>query len=361
MDYKRFNLIVLLLLVTVCASVAAINYVVDPYGIFRKDFTRQREELNSHFVKMRHLLGNPAKYDSLLIGSSRVGKIDVRRLGDGRYYNLSYPVGVPGAHLEDITMLLAKGMRIKSILMGLDDFSYKVDPAGHRHVPLTHPYGSWLENLYFYTEYLLKIPRMRYIKEYRDKRKVKIYYDIYETGMPLHKQEDERIERNVQAHVNDRKFASPCYHRGDRIEETIKDIEEIKAVCEYNNIKLYVFINPIHKTTYIDGGPNTFDEFKRKLVQIVDFYDFSGLNSVTIDNYCYYETSHYRYFIGDFIIARIFNDNSVQVPEDFGVLVNKDNIEAHLISLRQSLEDKSIVPFSTRNPPGVRQTFGASR
>ncbi len=348
MNYKRFNLIVLMTLMTLCASAAAVNYVIDPYGIFRKDFREQRRSPNDHFIKMRHLLGNPTKYDSLLIGSSRIGKIDVGRLRNGRYYNLSHAEGVPGGHLKDIKMLLAKGMRIKNILMGLDDFSYKVDPAAHLHRPLTHPYGSWMENLHFYTEYLLKIPTKEALKEYWNKTTIKMFFDIYETGMPLHREEDEHIERDKDAHINHKKFNNPTRYRGDRTRKTLQEIRDIKNICILHNINLILFINPIHKTTYIDSGPQQFEEFKQGLVEVVDYYDFSGLNSITIDNYCYYETSHYRYFVGDFIVARIFNDHSVAVPGDFGVFVTKSNIEAHLEAMRQSLEDKNIVRYCER-------------
>lgn len=361
MSYKRFNLIMLMSLVAVCGTMAAVNYVVDPYGIFREDFTLQKGPPSDHFIKMRYLLSHPDRYDSLVIGSSRVGKIDVTRLGDGCYYNLGYAVGVPGAHLKDLKMLLAKGMKIKTILMGLDDFSYKIDPATHRHLPLTHPYGTWMENLHFYAEYLLKVPRTRSIREYRDKRKTKLFFDFFETGMPFHWHEDERIERNKELHINHKKFTRPAFHRGDRMQEALREIQEIKNICEMNQIKLIVFINPIHKTTYLDSGPERFEKFKTRLVEIVDFYDFSGLNSITIDNYCYYETSHYRYFVADFIVAKIFDDPSIPVPEDFGVLVTKSNVGSHLEAVRHSLEDKDIVPYSRRAHPGARQTFGASR
>jgi hypothetical protein len=58
------------------------------------------------------------------------------------------------------------------------------------------------------------------------------------------------------------------------------------------------------------------------------------LNSITTNNYYYHETSHYRLEVGALILARIFNDSSVKVPDNFGVLVTKGNIDQHLADLK---------------------------
>jgi hypothetical protein len=79
-------------------------------------------------------------------------------------------------------------------------------------------------------------------------------------------------------------------------------------------------------------------EFKKRLAQITDFYDFSGINSITKDPFNYYETSHYRVFIGEMMLARMFeNDKNITVPEDFGDLVTKSNIDIHIKKLKSQL------------------------
>lgn len=44
------------------------------------------------------------------------------------YYNMSYPHGVPQEWLEDLKLLLAHGVTIKQVLIGLDD----IDTAHYR-------------------------------------------------------------------------------------------------------------------------------------------------------------------------------------------------------------------------------------
>ena len=77
---------------------------------------------------------------------------------------------------------------------------------------------------------------------------------------------------------------------------------------------------------------------KQKLASLTDYYDFSGLDSVTLNNYNYYEGVHYRYLVGDMIIKRIFDCGNINIPGDFGVLVTKKNVNEHIQKQKQELE-----------------------
>ena len=119
--------------------------------------------------------------------------------------------------------------------------------------------------------------------------------------------------------------------------KTLDEIRETVDLLKAHGIRLIVFINPIHKTTYLATGLETFFLFEKELSRITDFYDFSGLNSITTNNYYYYETSHYRPKVGTLMLARMLNDSSLKVPADFGVLVTRGNIEQHLADLRNQV------------------------
>ena len=78
---------------------------------------------------------------------------------------------------------------------------------------------------------------------------------------------------------------------------------------------------------------------KQRLVSATDYYDFSGLNSVTLNDMNYYEISHYRYIVGDMIIKKIFAVGDINVPRDFGVLVTKKNVNQHIRKQKLELEN----------------------
>src|SRR5512137_332709 len=75
------------------------NYVIDPYGLFRKNFKYQFVEPNRNFIKARYVGEHPERYDCFVFGSSRVNSVDVRKIRDYRGYNMTYNHGLPGDHL----------------------------------------------------------------------------------------------------------------------------------------------------------------------------------------------------------------------------------------------------------------------
>ncbi len=336
MTYKRFNSIFFPTILAVLCFCAMLNYVLDPYSIFHEDFTRLTREPNGHFIKMKYLVNNPSRYDSFLFGSSRVGHINTEKIPGGRFYNVYYSEGLPAEFLQNIRLLLDSSVSVKNVVIGLDEFSYKIDPESHNDRGLRQPYGTGMQNFGFYCRYLFHLPSTTVLKERFRAVPIEIMYDFHKTGLPLHSQVDDYIEKNRELHAGARGFEIPLLdYEGDRIAQTIADIEKIKRLCDSRGIKLILFINPVHKTALLNCGIQQFEEFKRKLASVGGFFDFSGCNSITTDNYYYYETTHYRYVVGDLMVQRMFNENAAAVPPDFGVFVTKTNIEEHLKELRE--------------------------
>ena len=307
--FLAFSSVILLGLITY-------NLSMDTYGVFGGIYQVPRAEVAQHFVKMRYLLEKHPEYDAFLFGSSRVGNIHVDKINNGlKYYNMTYANGVPKEWLDDIKQLFSSGYTPRQIVIGLDDFSFKMDPRSHAMDFQMLYYQE--HNLRSYIAYLLRLPGKHDFADYRN------IYDIYGTGSVFHPWADEAIEKDVQAHIHNEKFSCPSHVTGDRMSECLQELREIKALCDEHGVELIVFINPIHYVTYLDSGVDEFNLFKKQLVEITNYYDFSGKNKITTDNYNYYETSHYRPMVGDMIIARIFHGTS---EKEGGAYVTKNNI-----------------------------------
>jgi hypothetical protein len=196
--------------------------------------------------------------------------------------------------------------------------------------------------LKFFSFYLFRKPSTLELFYYANPERLS-EYDIYGTGMHYRSDIDAAIEGDVEGHVN-KKIFEWHVHKGDRaeahhyVEGVLEDIRKIVDLSREHSIHLTLFIHPIHKTSYLNMDLRLFFSFLKKLAAITDFYDFSGLNSVTTDNYYHYELSHYRPVVGEMIIARILSEESVRVPDDFGVLVTRDNVDRHLEEKKRRLD-----------------------
>ncbi len=341
--HKKWFFTGLIIIAVELGSVGLINYIVDPYGFFRygtwrHDVSHQFIAPSENFIKTRYIALNPQKYDCLIFGSSRVNGIDGRQVKDATCYNMQYGAGLPRNHLDNLRYIVKKGARPRIVLIGLDEFSYKYNPAERFTDYVRHPYPPTVQEstALFYLKYLMS--SLKSLKEplegFMGKRQP-VAYDHYGTGLMLPSAETERlIESDPAKHAKDPIFQKPWLSEGDRMGETLKELRETVDLLKAHGIRLIFFINPIHKTTYLATGLEKFFLFEKELSRITDFYDFSGLNSITTNNYYYYETSHYRLKVGALILARIFNDSSVKVPDDFGVLVTGGNIDQHLADLK---------------------------
>jgi hypothetical protein len=212
----------------------------------------------------------------------------------------------------------------------------------------------------FYSEYFIKITKFvrtvrlyilhNYLKEGKFREKG-IVLDIHDSGRVLCRTCDELIEKDPEMHMRDAKFDNPVCYAGDNLASTLENMRELVAVAKENNINLTIFINPLHKTTYLATNWEQLFAFKKGLAAITDYYDFSGLNSITTDNYYYYETSHYREMVGDMMLKRMFGGPSVSVPSDFGLLVTRQTVDAHLKKLAGQLNNsKSSVTWVRKAP-----------
>jgi hypothetical protein len=340
--FRGWTTAVLCGITVITGVIVSVNVVVDAYGIMRTDFSRQCQVPNMNFIKIKYLTGNKNKYDSFIFGSSRVENIDEKKIAGGRYYNMTYPVGLPKEHLDNIRYLLREGVSIKNLLIGLDDFSYCIDPLEHgTNLDLQpHPAVSGKKPEVFYAEYFCKLrgvmPQLEaYIRHNYTLRgsrdETRFIYDMYGSGRILCPTCDEDIERNVKAHREDARFSKMMLQAsGDNLVAAIDSIREISVLAKKNHINLTVFINPLHKTTYAATNLKQFALFKKELATVAAYYDFSGLNSITTDNYYYYETSHYRPMVGDLMLKVMFGAPAVTPPRDFGFLVTRENVASHI-------------------------------
>lgn len=93
MNSKKWigSFLVMLSLFFICLVVA--NYIVDPFGYFRAmkgDYFEYNEEMYARDIKAEYIKKHGREYNAYLIGGSKAGAIDTKKLSeiDGyKYYN----------------------------------------------------------------------------------------------------------------------------------------------------------------------------------------------------------------------------------------------------------------------------------
>lgn len=325
--YKKFILRFIVLVCIFLGIIMFINYKIDCYGIFTSDYNKVGQETNNNFIKTKYIIENPEKFDSFIFGSSRVEYIPVENLQCGKFYNMTYVQGIPSEWLDTIKTFKENNVNMKNIIIAIDDFSATIFPEEHKNSPNLLSYSdikSNISNIIKY--YLLKNPfdeRSKTILKNGRASNV----NIEGTGRVV--RIDDESFYSSDEHLNKEMFERPTIlgnYENNRIDEVIREIQEIKKLCDDNNIELTVIFNPLHITTYENQNKEKLSEFKSRLAEIIDYWDFNNINEVTTNNYYWYETSHYREIVGAMILKTIYGNEyngEIDIPDDFGVLIRK--------------------------------------
>lgn len=257
---------------------------------------------------------------------------------DKNAYNLSVGAGIPHEHLLLLKYLLKEKKGIKNILIALDDFSFTIPFSSHNksldlksHYLLTHETLLSYYNHYFFRsinnidlnhmkkKYFHKkvIPEILTIKQaifsqkefYQDKEK-----NTSKLGVNFNKiNQDFKIKNNFLPK------AITQYTDSNNIESTIKDLKEIILLCKKNKITYKIILNPMSYVLSNEIDLSLYSKFKHQLSLITDYYDFSNPNPINNDLNYWNEPSHYKLFVGDLILKRIYDNNtSIQ---NFGIYI----------------------------------------
>jgi len=359
MNCAKWLKIVLFFFILFLSAVVSFNFYLDTYGIRFSLFTLDKNNktnyityattINSQIFNPEYIFCNPDHFDSFIFGSSFTSVINPAKINTGKFYNMSYSGGLPAEHLAIIKAFLQKRIRIKSVIIGLDEFSFRISPKEHENqlLRIMHPCitGKSLPSLFYL--YYFRTPQLFELANGMDrllfgKQEGKFILDKNGLWLSWLNREKKIITSGKPIFINKDFTYNPFNYDKKLTDEVFTQIEEMIALSKKNKISLIFFFNPINSQGYLNCALGLIP-IKERLASITDFYDFSGFNSVTTNNLNYYEDGHYRYLVGDTIIRRIFGCSSVvNVPKDFGVLVTKNNVESHINKQKLEMEKYKV-------------------
>lgn len=337
MSSKKWLLSFTICVCLMAVLVASLNLWADPFGVFGdKVFNWYSFDMtnNPRVGKIAYLDRHSGEYDSYIIGCSSTSSLSVQRLNqylNAKFYNLF----VYGADTYD-TLTAARyvlnNYKTKNLVLNLSimnavNYDYESDPlTDSNHAKLD---GSSMTR--FYLKYLFANPRYA-INKYVDLKKdsyIPKPFDVFVVKTGAY----DKCGRDVEpiGNMADYLKAYPVfanYPPGTRglpeADKCLASVAEIKHLCDEKGVNLTLIFSPLYAEHAAYFNPAQVNDFLTRLAQVSDFWDFS-LTSVSCDPRYFYDATHFRNCVGDMALARIFGDNSIYIPRDFGVHVTRDN------------------------------------
>lgn len=338
MRAKRWIITTLTLTSVLYAASLAVNVIVDPFGVFQSNVLYLMRGFNERFAKIEVLKQKKEVYDSYMIGSSRIGGTEPEMLETylpgSRFYNLAVSYGNLNDAHHFVSYLDDHDFTVKNLYVDIDLENMTSHIPNEPYYLMDHPEISHMNELLFYAKYLFTFSQgkiNRKIIEHFSERK-KGFYDLYETGVMHRLFQDSTMAEDPEKYIKNEPTFHQTNHPVRHIDPedyrgVLKELKAIVRICDEKHINLILFFTP-HNHHLMDRY--SFEEtyrFVKDIVHLHDLWFFAGYNSVTMNDHFYYEDSHYTYKVAELMAAEIFHDRSVDVPDDFGVLLTRDAID----------------------------------
>ncbi|MGK7938879.1 MAG: hypothetical protein AB4062_01705 [Crocosphaera sp.] len=354
--YTRFNYFILGTIFVSLTSISLFNFLVDPYDIFRHNhwwelnLTKPEKPKHDRLYKTIDIIH--LKPEIILLGSSRMKQgLNPNHPAlsqDKKTYNL----GIDGVNTYEIFQFLKHSYvnqpNLEKVILGIDHFMFNEfiklqDSFAENRLSKTHILPKDLINSLL-SEDAINASKITLLENYNAPKKNQNLTYGDNGFFPHRRPQDGQTKwrfRNIIKQYFD-------FHTQYKLsEEGLNNFKQIVEFCRQNNIELIVFISPSHATQWealkVTDRWQSFEQWKRKMVDITPVWDFSGYNSITTEPIKevmtnYVDNSHYTPKIGEFVLNRILSYDVNQVPQDFGILMTPENIDNHLAKIRGDRE-----------------------
>jgi len=377
---------------------ALINLIADPYGIWDTPHingvnTSKYSGFHSRiqkYVEWAHWTKPP---QTILLGTSRTAvglRTDHRALQNGTTYNMA----LGGQPVHESLVLFKHALKsgtLRSAVIGLDFFAFNAYWATDaidekRLIPgsnfdLLFSTGTFTDSLTTIRQSLPAIKIMR--ADHATDNDAMDNTHTSSDAIPMHLRFTE-VEKIFVSYHRPFPYHLYSYSNPKTGENTLEDFRELLSLAYANNIELRFFISPSHAWHW-EGLANiglwqNWEQWKRELTKInkeeadkaekssYPLWDFSGYNSITTETVpalntaqqmkWYSDSSHYSAACGDLILDRIFEhaDPARPIPDDFGILIDDRNINAHLSGIRAARKH-----YADSHAPDVKEMANLSK
>lgn len=347
MSNKRFLKIFLGYSSFTIIFIFTINYIIDPLWLFEHSnkFNQKQGSYDERQLKTNYLyykLGN--NFDGILLGSSRATYVNHNDFSNMNIFNYSSGAMQPYEYKPYIDFAKKiKGEDLKYIIIASDFFGTaiqdekkKISPAYYFNTTLN---SNKYKFLFSIDTFKKSINNIKYSLKGRD-----LYYDREAIKYHSIASEEKKYKYYLSGlEASIKNLSSPNYKYDS---EYINILRTIKN--ENPNSKFIIYTSPISSDLLVSKIKNAhrWEEYKRWLNELIEVFggvhNFMTINTVTNNLENYFDDNHLYPSVLKLLANKLSNVENKNIPEDFGVLVTKDNIDQHLENLRKQINDYDV-------------------
>jgi len=324
------------------------NYWIDPFWCFSHSnrLNRYQKSIDERQQKTNLLTFGKNRYDAVIFGNSRTAQIDQNAFTGMHAFNYSVSAMLPREYKGYLDYFKKINGIPGTIILGLDfDNTNAILKSSGPAEPRIARSNSFL---YRYTTLLLKDTLKFSFEDARlgrrlEHKTVKDWMIVYDrNNVASIPQTKNKIERQllVDKQIGDLVEAYGSHYAYN--EDLKNQLRELKE----NNpgSKFIVFTSPVTKR-YICTmvKEHRLPEYERWLKEIVDIYGevwhFQYVHSISLNQESAFSDAHHSFpWVGELIAHKITGTPDPCLPADFGMLLNRSNIEEKLAYLRRDFE-----------------------
>jgi hypothetical protein len=310
-------------------AVVATNLAVDSQGVFGTGLLGQPLNPNARYQRFVAYAAASDRYDGLLFGSSRALDLPVeqlQRMDGATFANFAVQFGLITDDLPVLEYVLrdkaAKRERLRAVFLLLDADAIGDQPRTNRFLQtMLPPPLTGEQPLRFWWRYLTAIQigtwRSEIVRAWtkpppREGDTATAADDrgpAEATAAPADGLEARRMGRTF-----DPITSRPDYGRQLRL------LQQFVALCQSNAVKLTVAVSPLSRGEAAKYDPAELTKVVADIGRIVPVWDFTNSQWMADHQEYWYDSRHFRSELGAMMLARIFGEPAVEVPDGFGRL-----------------------------------------
>jgi hypothetical protein len=339
MSNKKWVKVFLTFSIIVVSFIVLINFTIDPLWTFdhSNKFNNAQPGFNERQQKTnRAYFSGLEKYDTLLLGSSRSTYINQYDFAGMNVFNYASNNMLPYEYNDWINIAKKiKGKEFKTIIIGMDFWGssngifYKDAKKGNQTPAI---YFETTKSGFYRYKQLLSISTFKksassvihsFIPGTTDYSRKNIKSTIFIS------KERKKSARDGQFKLYSTEIYGSAYHYNINIQKYFKQLKKNNP-----NTKFIIYTTPISKELFeLLTQSGNLRDYKKWLKVLVDefdaVYNFMGINTITSNKNNYPDLHHFYPFIGTLIANKISKKENDNIPNDFGIILTKDNIDTY--------------------------------